>query len=83
MSFWKTSGTTYEGLVSLEEEELELILSTLNRQDIIEWLMWNDRNGIYSDELSIAEFGKVMSKEEGLEIILRQVQENRIDLSCQ
>jgi hypothetical protein len=26
------------------------ILEHGNREDVIEWLVWNDRNGIYSDE---------------------------------
>jgi hypothetical protein len=40
--------------------------------------MWNDRNGVYSDVDSLREFGAVMTKEEGLEILLRQVEENRV-----
>jgi hypothetical protein len=40
--------------------------------------MWNDPNGVYSDEQSLNEFGAIMSREEGLEIMLRQAEENRI-----
>jgi hypothetical protein len=40
--------------------------------------MWNDRNGVYSDESSLREFGNIMTREEGLEIMLRQAEENRV-----
>jgi len=68
----------YIRLIEISEQELEGITSQLSRTDIIEWLMWNDRNGVYSDEASLREFGEVMAKEEGLEILLRQVEENRV-----
>jgi hypothetical protein len=41
--------------------------------------MWNDPNGIYSDEDSLKEFGSIMTMEEGLEIMLRHAKENRVD----
>ena len=31
------------------------LLSSGTREDIIAWLVWNDRNGIYTDEDSVAE----------------------------
>ena len=31
------------------------LLSSGSREDIIAWLVWNDRNGIYTDEDSVAE----------------------------
>ncbi|MEO7214546.1 MAG: hypothetical protein ABIX36_17200 [Mucilaginibacter sp.] len=54
------------------------ITATLSRYDIIEWLMWNDWNGVYGDGDSIREFGVKMTREEGLEIMPRQIKENRV-----
>jgi hypothetical protein len=31
------------------------LLSSGTREDIIAWLVWNDRNGIYTDEDSVLE----------------------------
>jgi len=45
----------------------------LTRNDIIDWLQWNDPNGIYTDELSLQEFGAVMLREEGIGIMTRQI----------
>ncbi|WP_462267785.1 hypothetical protein [Mucilaginibacter sp.] len=78
MEFWKNSGYSFYDLTEISEEKLLTLVDDMSRQDIIKWLTWNDHNGIYGDELSIKEFGSVMSKEEGLEILLRQVGENRI-----
>lgn len=57
----------------------DILLNELNswsRIDLIEWLSWNDRNGVYKDEDSLAEFGNVLSKEEAIEIMTRQITES-------
>ncbi|MDP2414289.1 hypothetical protein [Daejeonella sp.] len=77
MSFWKTSGYTYRSFTDLPEDKIVLLINAFSREDIIEWLSWNDHNGIYTDEQSLKEFGNVMSLEEGIEIIFRQIEENR------
>ncbi|MES2448602.1 MAG: hypothetical protein V4546_15545 [Bacteroidota bacterium] len=58
----------------LSEEELRNELKNWSRQDFINWLCWNDRNGIYRDEKSLAEVGCIMTYEEGVEIMVRQAQ---------
>ncbi|MEZ2336948.1 hypothetical protein AB6735_14995 [Mucilaginibacter sp. RCC_168] len=78
MSFWRKTGYSYQSVVEISEPALLQLVNGLTRTDIIEWLMWNDPNGIYSDERSEKEFGTIMSREEGLEIMLRQAEENRI-----
>jgi len=78
MSFWKTTGYSYLSVVEITEPALLQLVNGLTRTDIIEWLMWNDPNGVYSDEQSLKEFGAVMSREEGLEIMLRQAEDNRV-----
>ncbi len=78
MSFWKNSGYSYQSLTEISEENLILLVNAMTREDLIEWLNWNDPNGIYQDEQSLKELGNVMSLEEGIKILLRQVEENRV-----
>lgn len=77
MSFWKKSNYTYATFADLPERKVLLLLEQISRQDIIEWLSWNDRNGIYDDAESMAELGNIMSREEGIEIMLRHISEGR------
>ena len=65
----------YYKLMELKGEVLETELNSWSRLDLIEWLCWNDRNGIYSDEDSIAEFGNVLGRDNSMEIVLKQVLE--------
>jgi hypothetical protein len=78
MTFWKNSGYRYESLTEISEANLILLIHAMSREDIIEWLSWNDPNGIYHDQQSLKELGNIMTHEEGLEILLRQVDENRV-----
>lgn len=57
----------------MPEEELRETLKTWSRHQLISWLKWNDRNGIYGDEESLAELGNIMSYEEGVEIMIDQI----------
>lgn len=66
-------------IMELLGDELLHELENCTRETIISWLQWNDPNGIYSDELSLKEFGCMMSREEGKEIMIRQIEENFID----
>lgn len=66
---------TYYKLMQLKGETLETELNSWSRLDLIEWLCWNDRNGVYQDEKSLQEFGNTVSKEEAIEIITRQITE--------
>lgn len=62
-------------LMELRGNDLATELNSWARLDLIEWLCWNDRNGVYNDEQSLQEFGNILSKEEALEIITRQITE--------
>lgn len=62
-------------LMELRDETLETELNSWSRLDLIEWLSWNDRNGVYKDEESLREFGNIVSKEVAIEIITRQITE--------
>lgn len=56
----------------MTEEELRNELKNWSREDLIEWLSWNDPNGIYRDEESLAEFGSIMTYKEGVEMMVKQ-----------
>lgn len=62
-------------IMELSGSSLVNEISKLTRNDIICWLQWNDGNGIYTDEDSLREFGSMISREEGVEIMTRQIQE--------
>lgn len=65
----------YYKLMELRADVLKNELDSWSRLDLIEWLCWNDRNGVYRDEDSLNEFGNTVSKEEAIEIISRQISE--------
>lgn len=68
-------GLTYYEIMNLPEEQLGRFLMETPREEIIDWLQWNDPNGVYRDEDSMREFDNILSKEEGIEIIKRQILE--------
>lgn len=78
MGFFKNFGINYQSLTELSEIELTALVNKMSREDLVEWLSWNDPNGIYNDEQSLKELGNIISLEEGREILLRQVEENRV-----
>ena len=77
MNFWKNSGYSFADIADIPLEKLLLIIPAMSREDIIEWLSWNDRNGIYQDEQSLKELGNVMTLDEGIEIMIRQIEDGR------
>ena len=62
--------------IEMNEVELRSELKKWTRDDLINWLCWNDRNGIYKDEESLNELGNVMTYEEGVEIMVKQIVQN-------
>lgn len=50
-------------------------VGTLSRESLIEWLCWNDRNGVYSDKDSEAEGLEPLNKDEALQIAIKQLKE--------
>lgn len=63
----------YYKIMELKGADLENELNSWSRLDLIEWLCWNDRNGVYRDEDSLREFGNTVSKELAMEIITKQI----------
>lgn len=68
----ETTDYRYE-IMSLTEPELRKELLSWSREALIRWLTWNDPNGIYRDEESIAELGNILTKEEGIDLIIGQI----------
>ena len=66
-------GLTYYEIMDLPEAQLSEFLKHALREEIISWLQWNDPNGVYRDDISLAEFGTILSREEGIEIVKRQI----------
>jgi hypothetical protein len=66
-------GFSYYEIMDLSSDDLYRFLTSCSRHDLINWLEWNDPNGVYNDIDSFREFGNVMSKDEGVEIIMRQI----------
>ncbi len=60
-------------LTFLSEDELRNELKGWCRENLISWLKWNDPNGIYTDKESMAELGIILTYEEGVELIVKQV----------
>ena len=60
-------------LMEMDIYTLNLTLDQMSRLELIDWLEWNDRNGVYNDKQSMAEFGNILSKEEAISIIVKQI----------
>jgi hypothetical protein len=63
----------YYTIMNLKGDELLNELNSWSRLDLIEWLSWNDSNGVYKDEESLTELGNILSEKEALEIMTRQI----------
>jgi hypothetical protein len=44
----------------------------MNREQLIDWLYWNDPNGVYRDEDSIREGMEILSYQEALDLYIKQ-----------
>jgi hypothetical protein len=65
----------YYKLMELSGDKLQSELNSWTREGLIQWLSWNDRNGVYKDEESLQEFGNTVSKKEAIRIITKQITE--------
>ena len=57
----------------MNEIELRHELNNFSRENLIEWLSWNEQNGVYNHEDSIKEIGHIMSYEEDVELMVKQI----------
>ena len=60
-------GTKHDSFVQLD------ILENGTRNDVINWLCWNDRNGCYRDDDAIAEGYDPLTLEQAREIMRGQI----------
>lgn len=60
-------------IMDLNSEDLNNELQTWERSRLIDWLCWNDKNGIYDDINSVREFGNILQKDDAIEIIINQI----------
>lgn len=65
----------YYQIMDLKGEELNKKLNSWSRLELIDWLSWNDRNGVYTDEDSLREFGNILTKVAAVEIITQMITE--------
>jgi len=77
MNFWKISGFSYGDIAEIPLEKLLLLIPAMSREDIVNWLSWNDHKGVYTDEHSLKELGNIMTRDEGIEIMIRQIEDSR------
>jgi len=67
----------YYQIMDFDGVDLLNELDCWSRLDILDWLQWNDPNGVYMDDDTYREAGHRIERHEALEIILRQITENR------
>lgn len=65
----------YYRIMELKGTDLYEKLNSWSRLELIDWLCWNDRNGVYTDEDSLREFGEILTKERAIEIITEMINE--------
>jgi hypothetical protein len=58
----KNSRHPFYTIMDLKGDVLFSELNSWSRLDLIEWLSWNDSNGVYKDEESLAEFQIILSR---------------------
>lgn len=65
----------YYQIAELPTDKLRIELATWTRLELIDWLCWNDRNGIYRDEEALDEVGVILDKPFAISIIVKQISE--------
>ena len=69
---------TFYSIMEADDETLNKFFEEVTREELILWLSWNDANGVYTDEDSMSEFDRLMTKEEGIECMKNQILPNRV-----
>ena len=70
-------GLTFYSIMDAPDELLNKFFDNATREELISWLSWNDRNGVYNDVDHENEFGCIMTKEDGIENMKNQIIPNR------
>ncbi len=78
MNTFDKYGLTYYSIMDASDEVLNKFFEDAIREEIIAWLSWNDKNGVYNDEDHMNEFDCIMTKEDGIENMKNQILPNRV-----
>ena len=77
MNTFIKNGLTFYSIMDASDDVLNNFFEEATREELIAWLSWNDRNGVYKDEQHLNEFGCLMTKEDGVENMKNQILPNR------
>ena len=77
MDTFNKYGLTFYGIMDAPDEILNKFFEDATRDELILWLSWNDKNGVYKDEDHQNEFDCIMTKEDGIENMKNQILPNR------
>lgn len=64
-------------LIELHEDKLLEQVNQMSRIELLEWLAWNDRNGIFKDEDAIAEGYTPLSESEARMCVFAVIMRDR------
>src|SRR5690606_7182635 len=78
---WKSMDWRYK-IMDLPADELLKEIKSLSRIQLIEWLSWNDPNGIYTDAACKDDRLPRTTKKEAERIMYRQLMSNREGWDC-
>lgn len=77
MNTFINNNLSFESIVDAPDSVLNSFFEMVTRNEVISWLSWNDKNGVYKDTQSLKEFGNILSKQDAIEIMRRQIEGNR------
>jgi len=77
MTTFDKYGLTYYSIMDAPDEVLNKFFTDATREELIGWLSWNDRNGVYNDKDHQNEFDCIMTREDGIENMKNQILPNR------
>ena len=77
MNTFIKNGLTFYSIMDASDDVLNNFFEEATREELIAWLSWNDRNGVYNDVDHENEFGCIMTKEDGIENMKNQIIPNR------
>jgi hypothetical protein len=81
MTTFDKYGLTFYSIMDATDEVLNNFFNDATREELIEWLSWNDGNGVYNDEDHMNEFDCIMTKYDAIENMKNQILPNRVLLS--
>jgi hypothetical protein len=77
MDTFNKYGLSYYSIMDASDEILDKFFEDATRDELISWLSWNDKNGVYNDKDHLNEFDCIMTKEDGIENMKNQILPNR------